>query len=448
MVAPVRHAGQPHSCAPPPGTFRDHTSGRSIAPANAAFDRAAHWEQVLISIMRGTAEHHTQLYHSLYGRGGRGRWQAPAAAEALSSLVGADEGHFAAALRAALAARSWGSGWLPEALALLLRCILAARDFAVVAAPWEPTAAGALGDPLHLPTRLELLAAFGMWPPCSALPRPGCCGAAPSAGGSLPDPEDWWVNGDGDLAELIERHTALHASGEAEAWQSVNALAGSFACPSALSHWSELHDWHDCITQEYVGELALWIAATAPPDSVIVEVGCGRGRLAYHLSAALRPRGFPGGVVATDSDAFDDPSAPGHVPGVRRMPCQVALHQLQPSVVLCAWMPAGDDWTPAFRACTSVQQYVLLGPPGVSATAAAWGAPAAGWQRRRLRRVERQAVCKLDCALDPGNSRAVAFLRGHAPAGPPSSGSSCSSSEEDSEELPASAPHQRLPEEL
>src|SRR5207247_924817 len=78
----------------------------------------------------------------------------------------------------------------------------------------------------------------------------------------------------------------------------------------------------------------------------VLEVGAGRGDLAR----ALRERGLP--VVATDDGSWLDGrrSWPGALPtDVEPLPYATALARYQPGIVLCAWMPLGEDWTPAFR---------------------------------------------------------------------------------------------------
>jgi len=42
-------------------------------------------------------------------------------------------------------------------------------------------------------------------------------------------------------------------------------------------------------------------------------------------------------------------------------PDQAALAQHSPHVVLCCWMPLGQDWSVAMRAAASVTHYLLIG---------------------------------------------------------------------------------------
>ena len=130
-------------------------------------------------------------------------------------------------------------------------------------------------------------------------------------------------------------------------------------------------------------------------DVVVLEVGAGSGALTYHLREALR--GERCAVLACDSRtqalpgfqfplgerlASAAPSAAlgraptpeGRAPTPLRPACAgesgeallelshaAALRRVQPSLVLCSWMPMGRDLSRAFRGCESVQEYVLLG---------------------------------------------------------------------------------------
>ena len=86
-------------------------------------------------------------------------------------------------------------------------------------------------------------------------------------------------------------------------------------------------------------------------ELLVLEVGAGNGL----LSKFLRDAGV--NAVATDNYSWKmKRRAP-----VRRMRYNTAVDHYNPSCVVCCWMPYGADWTPAFRACPSVQRYVLIG---------------------------------------------------------------------------------------
>ena len=56
-------------------------------------------------------------------------------------------------------------------------------------------------------------------------------------------------------------------------------------------------------------------------------------------------------------------------------PKQAALAQHSPHVVLCCWMPLGQDWSLAMRAAASVTHYLLLGETDDGCCGVPWGKP-------------------------------------------------------------------------
>ena len=118
--------------------------------------------------------------------------------------------------------------------------------------------------------------------------------------------------------------------------------------------------------------------------------------------------------------------------GSQVAPCRdpaAALASIAPDAVLVSWMPRGQDWTAAIRACAPVQEYVLLGvPDGCGDPYATWGVlpedpedygidPRApplyareGFRRRSLPGVEAHQLGRFD-TTEARFSAAVAFTR-------------------------------------
>src|SRR5438270_272690 len=89
-------------------------------------------------------------------------------------------------------------------------------------------------------------------------------------------------------------------------------------------------------------------------------------------------------------------SWPGALPAdIEPLPYTTALARYQPGIVLCAWMPLGEDWTPAFRTCASVTDYILIGegPGGCTGTPESFAAPPP-WRRASLRDVARWGLTR------------------------------------------------------
>ena len=158
-----------------------------------------------------------------------------------------------------------------------------------------------------------------------------------------------------------------------------------------------MRDIHDFYTDEYISALAAHITSLGPAAATIVEVGAGRGGLTKRLAPKL-PSST---VVATDMDSFA---------GVEQLGYEAALQKYSPTLVLCAWMPYGCDWTPDFRRSASVRAYIQMGPPPLTGTTEAWMCPE-GWTARHVEEAEMFSICKLDSNLDPGNTKTISYLR-------------------------------------
>lgn len=174
----------------------------------------------------------------------------------------------------------------------------------------------------------------------------------------------------------------------------VLAACGSGAARLTPLVWGQQTFIHQFLTREFVDALAAQFLA-APccyGDAPVLEVGAGRGELARRL----RARGVP--IVATDDGSWLD----GRLAWPRGVPLDVeplsyteALARTQPALVLCAWMPLAEDWTPAFRACPSVREYVLIGegPGGCTGAATTFEAPAP-WVREALPEIARHGFTR------------------------------------------------------
>ena len=123
--------------------------------------------------------------------------------------------------------------------------------------------------------------------------------------------------------------------------------------------------------------------------------------------------------------------AGAQAPDVLRADYRAALQRFQPDIVVCSWMPMGEDWTADFRACDSVQEYLLIGEadcgccgdnwctfgnPGYApATEVAAGVPPYerdGFSKHYLDDVSRYCLERFDSvAYGGGSSQVVAFRR-------------------------------------
>jgi hypothetical protein len=189
------------------------------------------------------------------------------------------------------------------------------------------------------------------------------------------------------------------------------------------------------LTQDYVDALADYLKQRLVEygGGEIVEIGAGNGRLAFFL----QQRGIP--IVATDdcswklsSDSHqeDDNSSQKNKKRdveIYNLSCDQALKAHAPTIVLCAWMPMYNDFTAAFCATPSVQEYLLIGPAPVCGHAFdTWGfddhhrgATAEpvyarnGFQKCKsmLVELEKLQLCKTDKPTEMFASQTVCFKR-------------------------------------
>ena len=145
----------------------------------------------------------------------------------------------------------------------------------------------------------------------------------------------------------------------------------------------KLFGWrmYELITKELVDAIALHIGSLRSGNHRlnVLEVGAGNGRLSYFLSKALCAHGSGDvSLACTDLGSRGLDLECGTAFSVERLDCEGALAKYQPQVVLACWMELGQDWTEAFRACHSIQQYILIGEADSSVCGRpyeTWGIP-------------------------------------------------------------------------
>ena len=143
---------------------------------------------------------------------------------------------------------------------------------------------------------------------------------------------------------------------------------------NAFNVYCERHGIFELFSREYIDALSDHLIQSAVRNKSgaaamlgengdaplrVLEVGAGSGKLSAYLQRALESKGQLGSfdVHATDSGTWRiKPEF-----AVQKISYQRALAEFQPHVVLCSWMPSGDDWTAAFRSTPSVQEYILIG---------------------------------------------------------------------------------------
>ena len=147
---------------------------------------------------------------------------------------------------------------------------------------------------------------------------------------------------------------------------------------------------------DYLDLFSKYLASVKP--KVIVEVGAGNGKLSHNLRQRLPEVK----IVATDDASWNiEP-----VFAVENVEIVEALDKYCPDVVISSWMPYQHDWTPLFRACKSVKEYILIGETdsGCCGSEETWGYSEngtasykqEGFIRKDLEELERLQVCRTD----------------------------------------------------
>ncbi len=180
-------------------------------------------------------------------------------------------------------------------------------------------------------------------------------------------------------------------------------------------------------TEEYIKKLGEYIQQRAVAygkgngQLKVLEVGAGNGKLAHLLRKEIARKGLEGdiSVIAVDSGKWEETHAIAPISGinVERMDYNAALQEYMPGMVLCAWMPGGEDWSKAFRDTESVREYVLIGEPdgGASGSGETWGVswesmPAqtiGGFRRRDLPFLRKWQISRTD--FENGPTRVVPY---------------------------------------
>jgi len=139
------------------------------------------------------------------------------------------------------------------------------------------------------------------------------------------------------------------------------------ACPGVHESWNSPMSWFvqcavhhsEILTTEGVSALAQYLRRRQQELGCacdpILEVGAGCGRLAFLLNQTGL---LTSQVLASDVALLPTSDFPVSVADASQL-----VQSLRPSLVLCAWMTFGQDWTSSWRQA-EVQEYLLIGDLG------------------------------------------------------------------------------------
>ena len=118
------------------------------------------------------------------------------------------------------------------------------------------------------------------------------------------------------------------------------------------------------VTREVVSRLSDWLcdeASAQDGELRVLEVGAGDGTLCFHLQRDLADRAGGSTVRLLATDSGTRGLRPKAGAKVEQHDARNAVAAFEPHIVICSFMPLGQDWTSAFRACAAVHAYLLLG---------------------------------------------------------------------------------------
>jgi len=122
----------------------------------------------------------------------------------------------------------------------------------------------------------------------------------------------------------------------------------------------------------YLSQEAELLGGTKENPTVILEVGAGSGKLSFFLSQKLRESNVATIKLITTDYHNEDFKIKSPYNNIVNLSEKDAIEKFKPSIVICSWMPLGEDWTTDFRKADSVQEYILIGPEGPCGTEATW----------------------------------------------------------------------------
>lgn len=162
---------------------------------------------------------------------------------------------------------------------------------------------------------------------------------------------------------------------------------------SLLKPFCDQFGIYQILNKEFNDALAREIKALGLKPVLEVGAGCG------DLARALRRRGIE--IHAVDSYMEQLPERASQLTDLpEKMDYKTAMDKYQPELIICSWMPRGEDWTPDFRACPSVKAYILIGEvDGNCGTKEMYG-DYPGWQNRVLKEPNKWSLCRLDNGVD------------------------------------------------
>jgi len=183
--------------------------------------------------------------------------------------------------------------------------------------------------------------------------------------------------------ELVRQYEAALATKDMShlsKWTLEDLLECIGCCVKGMNEFNwycEKHFIYEFFTRDYIEKLVDHIEKSAddicPHKSDtstfrVLEVGAGNGQLSYLIEKLIssrrtmksRSKPWKLEMIATDTGTWKAKAGTA-ASSVQKMDYRAAIDKYKPDIVLCSWMPLGEDWTQAMRQAESIQEYILIG---------------------------------------------------------------------------------------
>lgn len=164
---------------------------------------------------------------------------------------------------------------------------------------------------------------------------------------------------------------------------------------SLLEAYCDKYGLYQILNKEFNDSLADEIKKLALTP--ILEVGAGTGE----LTSALRMRGID--IHAVDSYVNPLPERVKNNPDIElpeKMDYRHAIQMYKPELIICSWMPPGEDWSVNFRDCESVKAYILIGDQDGNCGTRAIYSEFPNWSSYVLKGPNTWSLCRKDIGVD------------------------------------------------
>jgi hypothetical protein len=143
----------------------------------------------------------------------------------------------------------------------------------------------------------------------------------------------------------------------------LDLVGGHVASCGPLNVLCEECNIYQLWSKEYIAGLAEYLVnrQSSPGKTLVLDVGAGDGLLARLLKEHFQPKRTAPDILAVDDGSWGISPKTNDVEKLKFTDAiEKYAADYEQIIVLCSWMPMGDDWTASFRKA-GVKEYILIG---------------------------------------------------------------------------------------